>query len=77
MTGPVTMEYASSDSSSMTSMAFLYRNTEIGKLGDDGSVVVRETEPRKYASLGVRGSYNDTNFKLGLATVNTWIAANP
>ena len=48
-------------------MAFLYRNTEIGQLGDDGQVVVRETAPRKYASLGVRGSYNDANFQRGLA----------
>ena len=77
MTGPVTMEYSKEDSQAMTSMAFLYRTTEIGKLGDDGQVVVRESAPRKYASLGVRGSYNDGNFQRGLATVKAWIAANP
>ena len=77
MTGPVTMEYAKPDSQAMTSMAFLYRTTEIGKLGDDGQVIVRESAPRKYASLGFRGSFNDANFRRGLALVKAWIATNP
>ena len=77
MTGPVTMEYAQPDSQAMTSMAFLYRTTEIGKLGDDGQVIVRESAPRKYASLGFRGSFNDANFRRGLALVKAWIATNP
>ena len=41
------------------------------------AVVVREIAPRTYASVGVRGSYNDKNFEQGLAIVNAWIAANP
>ena len=61
----------------MTSMAFLYRTSETGTLGNDGQVVVREIAPRTYASVGVRGSYNDKNFECGLAIVNAWIAANP
>ena len=77
MTGPVTMEYSKPDSKAMTSMAFLYRTTEIGKLGEDGPVVVRESAPRKYASIGVRGSANDANFRRGLALVNAWITTNP
>ena len=61
----------------MTSMAFLYRTSDTGTLGNDGQVVVREIAPRTYASVGVRGSYNDKNFEYGLAIVNAWIAANP
>ena len=61
----------------MTSMAFLYRTNETGTLGNDGQVVVREVAPRTYASVGVRGSYNDDNFTCGLAIVNAWLVANP
>ena len=77
MTSPVEMEYSQQDSRAMTSMAFLYRTNETGTLGNDGQVVVREIAPRTYASVGVRGSYNDKNFEQGLASVNAWIAANP
>jgi len=77
MTSPVEMEYSQQDSRAMTSMAFLYRTSETGTLGNDGQVVVREIAPRTYASVGVRGSYNDKNFESGLAIVNAWIAANP
>ena len=77
MTSPVEMEYSQQDSRAMTSMAFLYRTSETGTLGNDGQVVVREVAPRTYASVGVRGSINDKNFECGLAIVNAWIAANP
>jgi len=77
MTSPVEMEYSQQDSRAMTSMAFLYRTSETGTLGNDGQVVVREVAPRTYASVGVRGSINDKNFEHGLVIVNAWIAANP
>ena len=77
MTSPVEMEYSQQDSRAMTSMAFLYRTSETGTLGNDGQVVVREVAPRTYASVGVRGSINDKNFEQGLVIVNAWIAANP
>ena len=77
MTSPVEMEYSQPDSRAMTSMAFLYRTSETGTLGNDGQVVVREVAPRTYASVGVRGSINDKNFEHGLVIVNAWIAANP
>ena len=77
MTAPVEMEYSQKDARAMTSMAFLYRTSETGTLGNDGQVVVREVAPRTYASVGVRGSYNDDNFASGLAIVNAWLAANP
>ena len=77
MTSPVEMEYSQQDSRAMTSMAFLYRTSETGTLGNDGQVVVREIAPRTYASVGVRGSINDKNFEHGLVIVNAWIAANP
>jgi hypothetical protein len=77
MTSPVEMEYSQQDSRVMTSMAFLYRTNETGTLGTDGQVVVREIAPRTYASVGVRGSYNDESFQRGLAIVKEWIAANP
>jgi len=77
MTSPVEMEYSQQDSRAMTSMAFLYRTSETGTLGNDGQVMVREVAPRTYASVGVRGSINDKNFECGLAIVNAWIAANP
>ena len=77
MTSPVEMEYSQQDSQVMTSMAFLYRTNETGTLGTDGQVVVREIAPRTYASVGVRGSYNDESFQRGLTIVKEWIAANP
>ena len=77
MTAPVEMEYSQNDARAMTSMAFLYRTNETGTLGNDGQVVVREVAPRTYASVGVRGSYNDDNFTCGLAIVNAWLVANP
>ena len=62
MTSPVEMEYpglkpGGEMSSSAWSMAFLYRTSDMGKVGSDGDVVVTDTEPLSVLSLGVQGGY--------------------
>jgi hypothetical protein len=74
MTAPVDMGYAGTDEASMTSMAFLYRTTDIGATGQDGEVVIEDVEPRTFASVGVRGDYTSANFDKGMRQIEAWIA---
>jgi len=76
MTAPVEMTY---DGSKQSSMAFLYRNTEMGSPGSDeadGRVEVKDIEPQTAVSIGVRGSYNDDNYKEALGKLSTWLDDN-
>ena len=57
----------------MSSMAFLYRQPDMGKTGDDGNVTVENMPARTYASIGVRGNYNDNRFYNSLATLDAWL----
>ncbi len=78
MTAPVEMAYddAGSAAPRMSSMAFLYRSQELGQLGEEGAVSVRDVEPRTFASVGVRGGYDAETFLEGLSTLEVWLAAN-
>jgi hypothetical protein len=78
MTAPVEMEYGHSpkDENDMSSMAFLYRTTNVGHVGNAGPISVRDLEPRAFASVGVRGDYTAKNFRKGLEIVNRWLADN-
>jgi len=77
MTAPVDMGYEDSgDGPRMMSMAFLYRSTDLGAVGEDGVVRVEDLEARTYASVGVRGDYTDANFREGLAILQEWLNDN-
>lgn len=74
MTAPVDMGYDSSaGDASMNSMAFLYRTTELGQVGQDGDVIVSDVPEQTFASIGVRGDYTDERFNTNLATLNAWL----
>lgn len=83
MTAPVDMSYGNAvDASSgsfprVTSMAFLYRSTDLGRVGRDGAVTVEDVAPRQYASVGVRGDYNARTFQRGLKQLESWLSAHP
>ncbi len=73
MTSPVEMGYQNEQTNTMSSMAFLYRQPDMGKTGDDGNVTVENMPARTYASIGVRGNYNDKRFYNTLATLDAWL----
>lgn len=76
MTAPVEMTY---DGDKQSSMAFLYRNPDMGQLGadaEDNRVEVREIEQQTAVSIGVRGRYSKERFDKALAKLNTWLDEN-
>eukprot|EP00752_Nemacystus_decipiens_P016622 g14862.t1 len=76
MTAPVEMTY---DGEEQSSMAFLYRNPEMGSLGsdtDDQRVVVIDIPRQTAVSIGVRGRYNTDNYNEALAELNAWLEEN-
>lgn len=74
MTAPVTMEYETNGSApEMSSMAFLYRKPDLGTVGKDGNVTVQDLAAATFATVGVRGDYNDRNFSRGLTQLRTWL----
>lgn len=78
MTAPVEMGYETPEAGalSMASMAFMYRNSGVGRAGDDGPVSVRDVESQRMASLGVRGGYGDERIAGHVATLRAWLAAH-
>jgi len=75
MTAPVEMGYQEGDGGPvMASMSFLYRARDVGATGADGPVAVRDLEPRRYASVGVRGDYSPGTFERGLEQLHAWLA---
>lgn len=60
----------------MTSMAFLYRTTELGKPGGEGAVRVVDMPAKQFASIGVRGAYNDANYQQSLKQLQAWLEKN-
>lgn len=79
MTAPVDMSFTDPGEQAagrgMTRMAFLYRTTSLGDVGDDGRVVVQDAEPTVFASTGVRGPYNRKNYEKGLDLVTSWLTS--
>ena len=76
MTAPVEMTY---DGDVQSSMAFLYRNTEMGTLGSDTSdkrVEVRQIDQQTAVSIGVRGRYSQDNYNEALDKINAWLDEN-
>ena len=80
MTAPVEMGFAGRDKEparqAMTSMAFLYRNPTQGKLEVDAGVQVEDLPARTYASIGVRGGYDDAQAARQLKMLDAWLREN-
>lgn len=76
MTAPVEMTY---DGDRQSSMAFLYRNTEMGSPGsdeDDPRVEVKDITEQTLVSIGVRGSYDDDNYNQAVDKLKAWLDEN-
>ncbi len=74
MTAPVEMSF---DDDRSQTMAFLYANTEIGKTGAEGRVLVVDQQPTTVVSVAVRGSYNEQRLRKYEGKLQTWIEDNP
>ena len=83
MTAPVEMEYADTDEDAQAdqwTMAFLYHTTENGPTGtdnDDQRVVIVDTTPKTFLSLGVRGRQGWTGVMTQAKKLDAWLAENP
>ena len=76
MTAPVEMTY---DGDKQASMAFLYRNPDMGTPGSDAEdqrVQVKDIDQQTAVSIGVRGSYTKENFDEAVAELNAWLDDN-
>jgi len=80
MTAPVEMRYQDSDGDERTdrwTMAFLYHTPENGPTGEDGNVVIVDTEPVTVLSIGVMGGDRMTSVEEHLARLEAWITESP
>ena len=82
MTAPVEMELRdwevdSAQPPSAWTMAFLYRSANLGPIGEDGAVIVRDAEPVTVVAIGLRGEYRQARFDAALDTLSQWLEANP
>ncbi len=77
MTSPVLMGYDNPDrqmESRPVSMAFVYKDMQVGHTGPDGNVRVVDVPALTVVSVGVRGSYNEDHFQKGLEQLRAWLA---
>jgi len=79
MTSPVEMEMPEwegdgADDVGQWTMAFLYRTPEVGGLEEDGAVVVVDSEPATYLSIGLQGTYRMDRYSEGLEELKGWLA---
>ncbi|MBI1372211.1 MAG: ABC transporter substrate-binding protein [Phycisphaera sp.] len=78
MTAPVRMSYAEAstdgdDTKGPASMAFYYRSTGLGKVGEDDGVRVEDRPAVTVVSIGVRGDYSDKRFHAALSKLEAWL----
>jgi hypothetical protein len=73
MTAPVEMTFGDSGTNSM---AFLYRNREIGETGPDGPVQVVDHPAVTVVSVAVRGKYSKQRFDDCTGRLERWLADN-
>ncbi|QOV88557.1 heme-binding protein [Humisphaera borealis] len=77
MTAPVEMTYtAANQKVAARDMAFLYRSTKQGNVGQQGAVEVVDVPAMTVVSVGIRGSYTDERMATAMATLNRWLADN-
>jgi hypothetical protein len=75
MTAPVVMEYSvDGEAARAQTMAFVYGDTSIGAAGDVGDVSVVDVPSVIVVSVGVRGSYGETQLKNALKLIDAWLA---
>lgn len=86
MTSPVEMDYRGMmepNSNQLTekngswTMSFLYRESDMGPIGKDGTITVVDTAPITVLSVGLKGAYGLKKTNEGLKLLNEWIAAHP
>lgn len=80
MTAPVEMEYADTNEDERIdrwTMAFLYHTPENGPAGEDGQIVIVDTKPKVFLSLGVRGTQGWTGVTKLAERLDAWLAENP
>lgn len=58
-------------------MRFFVERERTGDLPAGDGVTVLELPPRTVASLGVRGSYSEGNFREAVGRLEAWLAAHP
>ncbi len=76
MTAPVVMTGRSvGDDEKDDSMAFLYRSIDLGPVGDaENDVVVEDTEPGVFLSIGLQGRRGDNPVEEARAELQAWLA---
>lgn len=72
MTAPVEMTF---DERGESSMAFLYREADLGSLGKDGDVQVEDIPASTVLSIAVRGDYSKENWDQNVSKLNEWLDA--
>ncbi|TVS00861.1 MAG: hypothetical protein EA423_10890 [Phycisphaerales bacterium] len=80
MTAPVEMEYADVETDpdlARWTMAFLYHTPEDGPTGADGRILIVDTEPKTFLSIGVRGRTGWTGVNRLSAQLDAWLEENP
>ncbi len=77
MTGPVEMTMTDDDKPAMKQMSFLYENTDMGKLGEDGKVSVVDVPSMQAISVGARGDWSSSSLDERRKLIDRWLAAHP
>ena len=77
MTAPVEMKMTDGDKPSMKQMAFLYENTDMGKLGQDNKVTVVDVEPLQAISVGGRGDWSGASMERARSLIDAWMTTHP
>jgi hypothetical protein len=72
MTAPVQMDYSEGG---QATMAFLYRSTEQGRSGSDGTVEVMDIAPSFAASIGIRGELTQETLRQAREQLQSWLDA--
>lgn len=82
MTSPVEMDYEGmpldgNGRPERWTMSFLYRTADLGPTGNDGKVVVVDTDAMTVLSIGLTGAYGLPRVKEGMAKLEAWLAEHP
>ncbi len=75
MTAPVEMTYPN-NAVKPASMAFMYANTDIGKVGKQKGIEVVDVPEKTYLSIGVRGGYTTQRLLESREALLDWLAKN-
>lgn len=76
MTAPVELTYQPGSTSKKQSMAFMYRSTQQGKVGQSGSVDVIDIPASTAVSIGVRGDATTERVTSAKQRLEAWLQAH-